>query len=193
MPMLAALCTSLAIFTGVAGARHFDRLTLPRWIAPLCAVTLGILAAQLIQRDQSPLWLGATSILFILLAAIATIDAVTETIPDVLSMTLTGAGLLYSYATGTPPLALGLLAGAFILIAVLRDWLFDDTGAIGSGDLILVAGVIAWVGPLLLIDVLLIAAVVGIIQLPFTRRTTLPFAPAITFGLGAVWLGGPLF
>ncbi len=190
--VLFACCTSLATFAGIAGARQFDRLTFSHWIAPLVAAFVGVVAVRLLPIAPTYGWITWTTLLFIGLAAIATIDAATQTIPDALCLGLAALGLCHSVAFGADTLIHASLAGILILIAVTRDRLRPDTGMIGSGDLFLLAAVIAWIGPVLLIDVLIIAAVVCTIQMIFTRNSQLPFAPATSVGLGIIWLGGPL-
>ncbi len=114
------------------------------------------------------------------LVAIAYIDLDTWLIPHELSLPLIAAGL--AYAPLNPrlghwwlaPLGAALGAGGFALVAVLGKWVFKKE-ALGWGDVILIAGVGAWLGPGALLPVVLIASIVGIVYgvvMIATRKST---------------------
>ncbi|MXQ09745.1 hypothetical protein GQ651_18010 [Alphaproteobacteria bacterium GH1-50] len=134
----------------------------------------------------------AAAIFFGLLAALAVFDARTETVPDVLTLSLILSGLVTTSAMGG---ALGLHAVpalGLLAVGVLQGWYTDDRGAIGSGDTLLFAGVTAWLGPWLMADVLILAAILLGVQCILMRRTTGAFAPALALAAAIVWFGGPI-
>ncbi len=99
--------------------------------------------------------------LLMLLAVAAVIDLRERRIPNWLSLTLAFSGLLQSFIfinTVTPAQsALGALIGfglCFILFAL---------GAMGGGDVKLMAAVGAWIGPWPLLGVYCIAAIIGMV------------------------------
>ena len=97
-----------------------------------------------------------------LLLAAAAIDLRWRRIPNWLSLALVAAGLTQSFLPGYGLSPLGALSGlgvgfglTFILFAI---------GALGGGDVKLLAGVGAWMGPRIVLSVFLGAAVAGLVM-----------------------------
>src|SRR3954453_18450483 len=97
----------------------------------------------------------------VLLVWAAAIDLGSRRIPNWLTFSLVIGGIVQSLVFGatTSPGAslLGLLVGfsiPFVLFAM---------GALGGGDVKLLAGVGAWLGPIIIIKIFLAAAIVGMV------------------------------
>lgn len=96
-----------------------------------------------------------------LCAAAAVVDARTRRIPNALTLAVAASGLAQAALWGTPtsPLmsAAGLVVGGGILLIpfALR--------AIGGGDLKLLAGIGAWLGPVAAVQVYALSAVAGLV------------------------------
>jgi leader peptidase (prepilin peptidase)/N-methyltransferase len=108
------------------------------------------------------LWCAVAAVLF----ALALIDWDTTYLPDALTLPLTWAGLIAS-ALGTSGLTLsqslwGAVAGYLSLWSVY--WVFKlATGkeGMGHGDFKLLAALGAWLGPSMIVPILLLASIVG--------------------------------
>ena len=163
------------------------------------ALTLAVVALF------GPSWQG----LFVLgaclaLLAMAVIDLRTQLLPDVLTLPLLWAGLLYQLLF-QPLLLSGAVIGAMAGYLVLWSfyWAFKlITGkeGMGYGDFKLLAALGAWMGwqylPLLLILSAGIGAVIGILvqlAIPRLRGAPMPFGPYLALaGWVALLAGEPL-
>ena len=161
-------------------------------------VSLVVAASAALFRPEGLAWslgLGAS------LVVLASVDLAALRLPDVLTLPLMGAGLVYA-AVADGDLgghALGLLAG-FGSIA-MTGWLFKrlrGLQAIGLGDAKLLAAAGAWLGWAALPSVTLIACGLGLAWFAATAlrdgRGALgaraPFGVALCCGTWAVWLLG---
>lgn len=159
---------------------------------------LGFLVADFVtpQGLLPPSW--AFSLLTGLLCGLAAIDLTHRLLPDRLTLSLCILGLLLS------PLApigwqalLTSAAGALLgwLLPRVLVWIHrllfrrSQQEALGRGDVALLAGVGAWTGPLGVAESLLWASLlmlplvaVGLLLLGWTRKTALPFGPALAMG-----------
>lgn len=99
--------------------------------------------------------------LVVMLALAAAIDIRSRRIPNALTGMMALLGFMQSFTAGhtvTPwQSILGLLAGAALLSALFA------LGAIGGGDLKLLAAAGAWLGPKLVFQVFLLEAILGMI------------------------------
>ncbi|HEV8604431.1 MAG TPA: A24 family peptidase [Tepidisphaeraceae bacterium] len=99
--------------------------------------------------------------LVVMLALAAAIDIRSRRIPNALTGLLALTGLMQSFTAGHTVLPLqsflGLLTGAGLLLALFA------IGAVGGGDLKLLAGAGAWLGPRLVFQVFLVEAVLGMV------------------------------
>ena len=99
--------------------------------------------------------------LVVMLAVAAAIDIRSRRIPNALTGLLAFTGLMQSFTAGhtvSPWLSiLGLLSGAGLLLALFA------IGAVGGGDLKLLAAAGAWLGPKLVFQVFLLEAVLGML------------------------------
>ena len=165
------------------------RTAAPGLIAAMAALSS---AAALLATGHSPAFAGWTALFFGLLAGLAWIDATTETVPDVLTLGLVMAGLAHAAAADTylPPIAAA--AVLTLMAGLLHDMLRGDRGWIGSGDFFLVAGIFAWFGPGLTLDVLAITSAGLMLHGLITRRATTAVAPSLAASAALVWLGGPI-
>src|SRR5690554_5642960 len=99
--------------------------------------------------------------LLAMLVCAAAVDLRSRRIPNVLSFTLALSGLAQSFLFGQaigvgPTQAIAGLAVGFALTFILFA-----LGAMGGGDVKLMAGVGAWIGPTGVLAVFAVAAVVG--------------------------------
>jgi leader peptidase (prepilin peptidase)/N-methyltransferase len=138
------------------------------------------------------------------LLALAVIDLRTQLLPDVVTLPLLWAGLLYQLLFQPlmlPSAVIGTMAGYLALWSVY--WLFKlVTGkeGMGYGDFKLLAALGAWLGwqylPLVLIFSAGAGALVGILvqlALPRLRGAPMPFAPFLAIsGWIALLVGEPL-
>lgn len=153
------------------------------------AIAIAVVAAVL---GHPPERVMASFVLVTLLSALALTDATTQTVPDGLSFPLILCGLVYSGAMGQ---ALGLtlvLVGALVATALLMDWIAPDRGWIGSGDYLLLAGALAWLGPRAMPDLIMLGAVLLGLQAVITRARMLAMAPAFAIAITVLWLGEPI-
>lgn len=144
-------------------------------------------------------WLGA--VLGWTLLALAAIDLREMILPDVLTLPLAAAGLVFAALALDQPLdhVLGAAVGYAGFAAIGLAWA-RATGreALGLGDAKLFAAAGAWVGWQGLPSVLLIASAAGLgLALLRARRghgidAPLPFGPALALGFWITWAHGPL-
>lgn len=138
------------------------------------------------------------------LLTLAWIDIRRLVLPDILTLPLIAAGLVW-WAWDTPALlpahAIGAVAGylSFRLVA----WTYRHTrhqDGLGEGDAKLAAAAGAWVAWEGLPSVILLAAVAGLLLIAaialvrrrFDPGMPIPFGPCLALGLWATWLHGPL-
>jgi leader peptidase (prepilin peptidase)/N-methyltransferase len=144
--------------------------------------------------------LAAGCVLGWILLALAWIDVLTLRLPDTLTLPLVLAGLAEAFLLDPDALthrALGAALGytAFHLLAWAYRLLRGRDG-LGQGDAKLLAAAGAWVGAAMLADVVLVAAVAGLLfagLLALAGRridgsTRLPFGPFLAAGLWSSWL-----
>nr|WP_300999854.1 A24 family peptidase [Halomonas sp.] len=138
------------------------------------------------------------------LLALAVIDLRTQLLPDVITLPLLWAGLLYQLLYQPlmlPSAVIGAIAGYLALWSVY--WLFKlVTGkeGMGYGDFKLLAALGAWLGwqylPMVLILSAGVGAIVGIalqLALPRLRGAPMPFGPFLaSAGMIALLVGEPL-
>ena len=162
-------------------------------ILALCATGLAMLAGVgLLVTSIAMPPVAWTLLLLLLLGALAWIDARTETVPDTLTLSLVLCGLVYTTASGGP-VAAHIVAAALLLgLGVFHDYATGDKGWIGSGDFFLVAGISAWFGPLLVIDVLALTSILLLLHGLVARRASVALAPSLASAATLIWLGGPL-
>jgi leader peptidase (prepilin peptidase)/N-methyltransferase len=131
------------------------------------------------------------SVLFLLLLwALALIDLTTETVPDSLTYALVVSGLTHTLVAGWP-LAPSLV-GSVLLLALghLHGYVTSDKGWIGSGDFFLAAGLIAWFGPLLLLDVLALGSIFLVLHGLVVRQSSIALAPSLAVAATLIWFQG---
>ncbi len=112
--------------------------------------------------------------LIVLLVMASVIDARKRIIPNWLNLLILVGGIAQAIAVGMPvsisQSLLGILAGFGILLIPYI------LGAMGGGDVKMLAGIGAWLGPVATLQVYLVAAVVGLVivltQCFFTGRLT---------------------
>jgi leader peptidase (prepilin peptidase) / N-methyltransferase len=170
---------------------------------PLVELFTGLVFAALAWRfgpqGSTLLWCAFAAVLI----ALAAIDWDTTYLPDSLTLPLMWAGVV-SAAMGWTPLTLsqsvwGAVAGYLSLWSVY--WVFKlVTGkeGMGYGDFKLLAALGAWLGPLMLLPIILMASIVGaIVGIGMKLRKTLregryvPFGPFLVGGGLIVLLTGP--
>lgn len=147
----------------------------------------------------------ATVALTGMLAAGSVIDILQRRLPDWLTLLLAVSGLIYTAVGSLTEAAghlLGAIVGFFALFLVSKAHLhFRRQHGLGLGDAKLLAAAGAWLGPIYLAPVVLIASVLalGYVQVvrltgkPVGWQTTLPFGPFLAVGFLACWcakLGG---
>lgn len=156
-------------------------------------ITLGLLLTQGASWATAAV-IGASLVLLTLTA----IDLRAYLLPDVLTLPLLWAGLLYHLVfrpESLPDAVIGAAMGYLMLWGIY--WIFRlVTGkhAMGHGDFKLLAALGAWTGWQTLPAILFAGALLGIlIQLlvPTLRKRPIPFGPFLAVGGWVVLLGGP--
>jgi len=133
-------------------------------------------------------------VLIAALIQLARIDWATHRLPNIITLPLIAAGLLWAFGTAEDfyPHLLGaaLGYGVFWAVEVLYRLIRKRDG-LGRGDAKLLAAGGAWCGAWALPAIVLIASVSALIYiLPKgeQRDTRIPFGPFLAIGIGAVWL-----
>ena len=137
------------------------------------------------------------------LLALAVIDARTCLLPDALTQALLWLGLLASQQQWIALPLNEAVSGAMLgyaslwLVATVFERLTGQVG-MGAGDFKLLAAVGAWLGPVALLPLVLLASVTGaVIGLVLQRRGVLPdhgyvpFGPFLAFAAGLMAFQGP--
>ncbi len=201
---------SLSATIGAMVASQFDGVSV-RPNTYLSATATPAVLVFLFVQGPVPLTFALWSMVLILgLSGLAVIDAVTRTVPDILSVPLIPLGLLHATASGAPGLVFGSAAIGIIVLGLAVHLLFRArTAWLGGGDVLLLAAAVAWFGPAVLPDLLFLTCLLLLIRLgldqlvdlgpatciPVARKTdrALPLAPALGAAQLLVWLGGPVF
>ncbi len=170
----------------------------------LFAATYTVVALPVLLSVQpSFIHVGITALLGLALATLSAIDIDCLRLPDVLTLPLIAAGLIFNLLLfwDDPWLrALAALAGYGVLWAVAQ--IYERTrgrAGLGLGDAKLFGAAGAWTGFEGLASVLLFASMTALVWAGFcavrgqavSRVTRVPFGPFLAFGLWWVWLYGP--
>lgn len=142
--------------------------------------------------DAGLVHLGWSAFLFSILASLAWIDAISETVPDVLTLALVITGLAHAGAVGAVMLPIAGGAALLLLAGVLHGRLTGDLGWIGSGDFFLAAGIVAWFGPVQALDVLALTTAGLLFHSLIARRASIALAPSLAAASALIWIGGPI-
>ena len=173
------------------------------WRYPVVEAATGALwwlcAAQWGLGIEGLLWAVFASALL----ALAWIDAQTTLLPDALTQPLLWLGLLASQQQWLGLPLSEAVAGAMLgyaslwLVATVFERITGKVG-MGAGDFKLLAALGAWLGPLALLPLVLLASVLGAgVGLLLQRRGVLahggylPFGPFLALGAGVMVLEGP--
>lgn len=133
-------------------------------------------------------------VLIAALIQLARIDWATHRLPNIITLPLIAAGLLWAFGTAEDfyPHLLGAALGYGVFWAVeILYRLIRKRDGLGRGDAKLLAAGGAWCGAWALPAIVLIASVSALIYiLPKgeQRDTRIPFGPFLAIGIGAVWL-----
>lgn len=156
------------------------------WRHPLIEVAAMLLGA--IALLAFPGWQGfATAIFFWALLALMLLDVEHFWLPDRITVPLLVAGLLLGPAPLPDRALAAAIAGAAMLALAMGYRLLRGQDGIGLGDVKLAAGLGAWLSPMLLAPLLLLASVIGIVMLlirigrgePVKAGTRLPFGACL--------------
>ena len=172
------------------------------WMGIVIAITLAVSTFRetVLANPFGAVVLAATLIL------LSAIDAATHRLPDVLTLPLIGAGLIWSGGMGWSVLflsALGAVIGYAIIAGLNGYWRWRrGVEGIGLGDAKLLAAGGAWCGVMGLPFILLISSAAGLLVSAFTlkaigketksiRTTRIPFGPFLALGIWFVWAWRP--
>ena len=169
------------------------------WFYPaieLAALGIALVAAAV----DSGVWVWLDCLLGWWLLALGWIDARSWLLPDLLTLPLVVAGLVAAWAfepAGLAGRALGAALGYLALRAVALAYrALRGREGLGAGDAKLLAAAGAWVGARALPQVILLAALAGLLaalclRLAGTRlgpNSALPFGPFLALATWLVWL-----
>ena len=201
---------SLSATIGAMLAAQFDAVKVHPNIYVLATGTPAILALILIQSPVPltfALWSG---VLILALSGLTVMDAMTRTVPDILTLPLIPLGILHAQMNGASGLVFALAALSVIALALVVRALFRRCGGwMGGGDVLLLAGAAAWFGPAMMPDILFLTGVILLARLclgrvidlgpatciPVPRKIdhALPLAPSLGAAQLLIWMGGPFF
>ncbi len=200
---------SLAGSCGAALASRFDGVTLtPGGFVVACAIPAVL--AMLFSGAGVPLHVALWTFALVgALSALSVIDATTRTVPDAISVPMIALGLVHCHLSGLNLWIFGGFSFAIIVLGLAGQILIRAESWVGGGDVLLFAGAVAWLGPGLLPDVILLAAGLlclrlaaeslaaprAVICLPthVQQDTGVPLAPSLGAAQLLIWFGGPLF
>lgn len=181
---------------GLILARHFDA-ALHRWIALALCLVIAATVSLLAQDRSDWMYLIWTGLLLAGWTALAITDALRHEIPDAISMPLLILGLLYQYVSGFSFQSSLLAVAALFVVAGLvgltaQRW----RDGVGGGDIVLLGIALAWVGPLRIVDTLLLTAFFLIPQIAHVivtgSRAQSSLAPSLAIATLVVWFTGSL-
>lgn len=219
MPELSALqlpvwtfvvVASLSASLGAMVAAQFEAVKVHPNVYLLTTATPALLALWLVDAPVPLIYALWSMALILALSGLAVIDAVTRTVPDMLTLPLIGVGLLHAQANGAPAAVFAIAAFCLIATAVAVPQLLRLRGGwIGGGDVLLLAGAIAWFGPAMLPDILFLTGVILLARFGLSRLIELgpatcvpvarapdrsvPLAPSLGAAQLLIWMGGPFF
>jgi leader peptidase (prepilin peptidase)/N-methyltransferase len=158
----------------------------------LAAAVVGLLAML-----ASPGWVGLSgAILGWALLALLALDAEHQWLPDRITLPLLALGLWLGAGDMTDRLAGAAIGGgALLALALGYKWLRGRDG-MGLGDVKLMAALGAWLGPLLLGPLLLVAALIGLMMAaglklrgkPLPAGGRIPFGACLAAAAFPIWL-----
>lgn len=200
---------AIATLSATLGAMVATQFEAVRLHASTFLATIAIpgMLAMLLVEGPVPLSFALWTMLFVLvLSGLSAMDAVTRTVPDMLTVPLILIGLVHAKANGAPAPVFAVSALAVIGCGVICARILPGrTGWIGGGDVLLVAGAVAWFGPAMLPDIVLLTGLILFVRLCLgrildlgppscvpVRSPGLPLAPALGAAQLLVWMGGPL-
>lgn len=201
---------SLSASIGAMLASQFDAVKVHSNTYLLTTATPAALALLLV-RNPVPLDFALWSMLLILvLSTLAVMDAVTRTVPDFMTLPLILIGLVHAQMHGASGIVFAAAALCIIAAASAGAFLLRlRSGWIGGGDVLLLAGAVAWFGPAMLPDILFLTGLMLFARLclshivdlgpatcvPVPRNIdrSLPLAPSLGAAQLLIWMGGPLF
>lgn len=174
---------------------------IPAWFLYLEIACAGLgLIAALLAPTPALAWAGAAFLW--LLPALAAADLTRFRLPDLLTGGLFSAALAIALLGGGPPLSLALWgallgAGSFLLLRIGYRWLRGREG-LGLGDVKLMAGLGAALGPEQLPVMVLLATLTSLATAlihaargggsPLDPTRALPFGAALAAATGAIWI-----
>ncbi len=173
------------------------------WFYP--AIELAALGVALVAvAIDSGVWVWLDCVLGWWLLALGWVDARSWLLPDLLTLPLVGAGLAAAWAFEPEALAgraLGAALGYLALRAVALAYrALRGREGLGAGDAKLLAAAGAWVGARALPQVILLAALAGLVAAGCLRlagarlggQSALPFGPFLALATWLVWLAPAL-
>lgn len=201
---------SLSGSIGAMLATQFDAVRVHPNIYVLATGTPAILALILVQSPVSLTFALWSAVLILVLSALTVMDAVTRTVPDLLTLPLIPLGVLHAQMSGAPGMVFALAALSVIALAVAgRVLIRRSEGWIGEGDILLIAAAVAWFGPAMIPDILFLTGAILLARLclgrvidlgpaaciPVPRKINhaLPLAPSLGAAQLLIWMGGPFF
>lgn len=202
---------ALSALTGSLLASLFSGVRLSPHLFLFAAFAPAILAAiLLVPPRMAPSNLSWTALLVSALVCLALIDAKTRTVPDMISVPMILLGIAHAMVMNEPYLVFTVSAvGLIVLSAAIHFILKGGTDWIGGGDVLLLSGSVAWFGPAMIPDILVLTTAILGLQLLVSRvhlpnpdiclphhtqvQRYVPLAPALGAAQLAIWFGGPLF
>ena len=194
---------TILLISGVVGtllAKLFEPEAAP-W--PIALVHILVAPAIFLASGETLVPQGAvlfSASMVLLLVALSMVDLHSRTIPDLLSLPLILLGLVYAVINDVDVLARAAAVAVVLVAAIITGWVGGRISrAVGAGDVLLVAGGIAWLGLALVPNLIIttsILLVLGVASATIARRRApafVPLAPAFGLAMCVIWLFGPIF
>lgn len=200
---------SLAASAGAIIATSFEGVSLSLRNF-LYATSVPGLLAVLCVSNPTPLPIVLSSLgLVAALTILSVVDGTTRTVPDLISVPMIVLGVVHAWVIGLDHLVFGIAALSVIALGIVGHVLIRSQSWIGGGDVLLVAGAMAWFGPAMLPDLAIATSVILVPQLILSVSSTarpascipvhtpidnsVPLAPSLGTAQLLLWFGGPLF
>lgn len=138
----------------------------------------------------------ATGVLVSHLLGLSIIDAQTAHVPDLLTIPFIATGLAHAWLTvdsfAEHALTVCVTGSGIIFIKKTVEQLFHQTNSLGSGDVLMIMGVAAWLGPFGTADAIILSVCLAALHMAIRRNSGIPYAPVLCGAAWWVWLFGPI-
>jgi leader peptidase (prepilin peptidase) / N-methyltransferase len=197
-PAVLGVALAGATLAGLLLARRFEPAT-GRAAGIVLPLAIGVAAYVLAPEQADPAFVAWSVALVTGLVALGAVDAASRSVPDALSIPMIAGGILHAWARGLPVLPMAVAVAVVIGVALAVSSVPSRLRhGIGGGDVLLLAGGLAWLGPMVAVDIVLLTGAFLIPVFAWHLAAKSPFsgvpvAPALGASTLLLWLKGPVF